>query len=127
MQETKFCSNCRLIIADFTVYPVAYSLRPKKCVGGTKRMKIDSNKFGKAVAIAVAILWTLYNIAVFWLMLLAFNLSGDFAYTDLTSYDWQPPLVKFILFLYILSLSAMFIGKLTAEIYNFLVEKSDIK
>jgi 2TM family of unknown function (DUF5676) len=90
-------------------------------------MKIDSNKFGLAGAITVAVLWTIYSVGVFLLMLLAFNLSGDFAYTDLTNYDWRQPLVRFILFLYILSLGALLAGKLAAEIYNFLVEKSELK
>ncbi len=90
-------------------------------------MKIDPQKLGWAGAIVVGVLWTAYSVVVFLLFFLAINLSGDFAYTDLTNFDWQPPLVKFILYLYILSLGAMLIGKMTAEIYNFLVDKYDTK
>jgi hypothetical protein len=90
-------------------------------------MKIDPRKFGWAGAIAVAVLWTFYSIVVFLLFILAINLSGDFGYTDVANFDWQPPLVKFILILSVLSFGAMLTGRLTAEIYNFLVDRCAIK
>jgi 2TM family of unknown function (DUF5676) len=90
-------------------------------------LKLDPKKLGLAGAIVAGILWTFYSVAVLLLTLLAINLSGDFAYTDLTNYDWHPPLVKFILFLYIFCLGAMLTGKMTAEIYNFLIDRCEIK
>lgn len=90
-------------------------------------VEIDSKKLGLAGAAAAAVLWTIYSVTVFLLFILAINLSGDFGYTDFANFEWQPPFMKFILFLIVFSFGAMLTGRLIGKIYNFLIEKFCIK
>lgn len=90
-------------------------------------MKIDPNKLGLAGAAAIVVLWTVYNLIDFFLMISAVNLSGDFAYTNFADFDWQARLVKFILSVFALSFGAGLTGSLIADIYNFLIKRSDTK
>lgn len=90
-------------------------------------MRIDPNKLGLAGAVAIGVLWTLYSLIVFLLMITAITLSGDSAYTNFAGFDRQMPFVKFILSLFALSFGAGLTGRLIAEIYNFLIRRSETK
>jgi len=90
-------------------------------------VKIDPKILGWAGAIAAAVMWTIYSGSVFLLLILAINISGDFGYTDFTNFDLIPPLVKFLLGLCIVMSGAGLTGKMIAEIYNYLIEKSNVK
>lgn len=91
------------------------------------KLKIDAKRFGWAGAITAAVLWTIYSITTFLLLITAIFLFSDIGYLDLFAFEYKPMLVKFILGLYILMLGAGFTGKMIADIYNFLIEKTDTK
>ena len=91
------------------------------------KKKLDPQKFSLAGAIAVGVLWAIYSAVMFLMLFLARDLSGDYGYTGFTNFHWQVPLVKFILFLYMLCLGTILTGRMTAKIYNFLIDKFETK
>lgn len=92
-----------------------------------EKAKIDPQKFSLAGAIAAAVLWTIYSATVFLLTFMAIWLFSDIGYLDLFNVEWRPPLVNYILVMYLLMLGAGVTGKMVAEIYNFLIGKFNIK
>lgn len=88
-------------------------------------MKINPLSFGLAIALSVAVLWSIYSVGAFSLMVATINLSG--AYTNFGSFDWSYFLSQFLISLIALCIGSGVTGWLIAVFYNCLNENSEPK